>query len=289
MKWAQVSITTSEEASDAVANHLFELDAIGIELKDESASTVKLISYFPMDDRVGERVGKVRQFLNQLLQWGINPYPAEVSLKSVSQADWAEQWRSAFPPQRIGKRFVIAPTWHQVTPQTSEILIRLDPGMAFGTGQHPTTQLSLELLEDVVTGGEVIVDLGTGSGILTIAAAKLGAKQIDAVDADETTIPIARENFRLNGVESNVRLYSGDGLKTLEGIYHLIVANMLTKVILPMIPHFPRFLKRGGEVILSGIMVSEAEQVEEGLTAHGFRLIETRRREDWVGIWAELN
>lgn len=288
MKWARVSVKTSPEATDAVANYLFERDAVGIEIKDDSTSAVELVSYFPMDDLVGERVQKIRKFLAQLPEWGLPAQTAEVSLESVVQKDWATHWRSAFPPLKIGKRLVVAPTWHQIELKGSELLIRLNPGMAFGTGQHPTTHLSLELLEENVNGGEVVADLGTGSGILSIAAAKLGAKRIDAVDLDETTIPIARENFQRNGVASIIQLTQGDGFKVLNGKYHLIVANILTKVILPMIPKLPQFLRAEGQVILSGVMTKEAKQVEVVLRENGFHDIRTRTEADWVGIQAKL-
>ena len=287
MKWARVSVTTSPEATDAVTNHLFEQDAVGVELKDGSASVVELISYFPMDDLVGERVEGIRKFLNQLPEWGLPAQSTEVLIESIVQKDWATHWRSAFPPLKIGKRLIVAPTWHHLKPKASEVLIRLDPGMAFGTGQHPTTHLSLELLEECINGGEVVADLGTGSGILSIAAAKLGAKRIDAVDLDATTIPIARENFQHNGVASIISLTQGDGVKVLNAKYHLIVANILTKVIIPMIPKLPQFLRTDGRVILSGVMAQEAKQVESVLQAHGFHNIRTRTEADWVGIQAK--
>ena len=288
MKWARVSVTTSPEATDAVANYLFEQDAVGVEIKNDQTSVVELLSYFPMDDLVGERVEKIRKFLAQLPEWGLPAQAAEVSLKSVVEKDWATQWRFAFPPLKIGKRLVVAPTWHQIKPQASDILIRLNPGMAFGTGQHPTTHLSLELLEENVSGGEVVADLGTGSGILSIAVAKLGAKRIDAVDLDETAIPIARENFQHNGVASIIHLTQGDGFKVLNEKYDLIVANILTKVILPMIPKLPQFLRTDGRVILSGVMTKEAKQIEAVLRENGFRDICTRTEADWVGIQAKL-
>ena len=286
MKWARVSVSTSQEATDAVTNYLFEQEAVGVEIKDDSASVVELISYFPMDDLVGERVHGIRKFLNQLSKWGLPAQATEVSLESVVQKDWATHWRFAFPPLKIGKRLIVAPTWHQLKTKASEILIRLDPGMAFGTGQHPTTHLSLELLEEYINGGEVVADLGTGSGILSIAAAKLGAKRIDAVDLDETTIPIARENFQRNGVASIIQLTQGDGVKALNAKYHLIVANILTKVIIPMIPKLPQFLRTDGRIILSGVMDQEAKQVEAVLQGHGFHNIRTRTEADWVGIQA---
>ena len=298
MKWAQVKITTSQEASDAVANYLFERDATGVEIRDEpSSNSPALISYFPMDDLVGERVQNLRDFLATLLQVGIDTQPATVSLRCIEEENWSEQWRSAFPPQKIGKRLIIAPTWDDVTPKSSEVLIRLDPGMAFGTGQHPTTQLSLELLEAAIRDSDVVADIGTGSGILAIAAAKLGAKWIDAIDLDAAAIPIAQHNIQLNGVESVVGLHHADGLNALDRKYPLIVANILTKVILPMIPKCLKCLKPAGRLILSGIMASEAQKVEDQLKANGFRVLEVRQLKDrseitksggnWVGILAQ--
>ena len=302
MKWAQVTITTSQEASDAVANYLFEHEATGVEIKDSPASnapTVTLISYFPTDDLIGARVQDLREFLTNLTQAGIDVEPAKVSLKSIEADNWTEQWKSAFPPQRIGKRLVIAPTWDDIVPQPSEVFIRLDPGMAFGTGQHATTQLALELLEIAIADTDVVADIGTGSGILSIAAAKLGAKRVDAVDLDETTIPIAQSNIQLNKVDSVIRLYQGDGLNALERQkYPLIVANILTKVLLPMIPRCPKFLEPGGRLILSGILATETQQIEAQLGANGFQMLEIRQMkerseatqsgENWVGILAQM-
>ena len=319
MKWAQVTITTSQEASDAVANYLFECDATGVEIRDTPSAntpTVTLISYFPTDDLIGERVQDLREFLANLIQTGINTHPAKVSLRSIEEDNWSEQWRSAFPPQRIGKRLVIAPTWEDIVPEPSEVLIRLDPGMAFGTGQHATTQLALELLEAAIKEGDIVADIGTGSGILAIAAAKLGAKRVDAVDLDATTIPIARNNIQLNKVEPIICLHHGNGLDALERQkpsalpekteasdlpfpkYPLIVANILTKVLLPMIPRCPTYLEPTGRLILSGIMAPEARQVETHLGVSGFQVLEVRqlkergeviqKGENWVGILAQM-
>ena len=302
MKWAQVTITTSQEASEAVANYLFERDATGVEIRDSPAPnspSVTLISYFPTDDLIGERVHDLREFLANLIQTGIDTQPAKIILESIEEDNWSEQWRSAFPPQKIGKRLVIAPTWDDIVPEPSEVLIRLDPGMAFGTGQHPTTQLALELLEISIKRTDAVADIGTGSGILAIAAAKLGAMRVDAVDLDVTTIPIAQSNIQLNKAESVIRLHQGDGLNALERQkYPLIVANILTKVLLPMIPICPKFLEPAGRLILSGILAQEASQIEAQLETNGFRVLEVRGLkesheliqigENWVGILAQI-
>ena len=291
MKWAQVTVTISQEASEAVANRLFDLNALGVEIRDTqppTSSSATLVTYFPMDDLVGDRLQKVQQFLDQLPEWDISAGRSSVSLKAIQEADWAEEWRSSFSPQKIGDCIVVAPTWIEIVPKPSEVLIRLDPGMAFGTGQHPTTRLSIRLLEKTIKGNEILVDIGTGSGILSIAAAKLGASSIDAVDLDETTLPVASNNFRLNDVESVIHLQAGNGLDVCSGEYDVIIANILTKVLLPMIPKFSRFLNARGVVILSGIMKQEAAQVVNALKLHQLSPIDIEQDEEWVAISAKL-
>ena len=291
MKWAQVTVTISQEASEAVANRLFDLNALGVEIRDTqppTSSSATLVTYFPMDDLVGDRLQKVQQFLDQLPEWGIPAGRSSVSLKAIQEADWAEEWRSSFSPQKIGDCIVVAPTWIEIVPKPSEVLIRLDPGMAFGTGQHPTTRLSILLLEKTIKGNEILADIGTGSGILSVAAAKLGASSIDAVDLDETTLPVASNNFRLNDVESVIHLQAGNGLDVCSGEYDVIIANILTKVLLPMIPKFSRFLNARGVVILSGIMKQEAAQVVKALKLHQLSPIDIEQDEEWVAISAKL-
>ena len=290
MRWVQLTVVTSQEAVDAVANYLFELNANGIEFKDDPTSShaaVKLISYFRMDDFVNDCVQAVQGFLTQLTEFGVNPHPAEVLLEEVEEEDWSVKWRSDFHPRRVGKRLVIAPTWHELTPNESEILIRLDPGMAFGTGYHPTTEVSMELLEKVIRKGDIVADIGTGSGILSIAAAKLGAKRVDAVEKDGAVMSIAAENFQRNGVEAMVQLKQCDGMDALCGSYHLIISNILSDVILPMIPHYSQFLNREGKVVLSGFMEKEANVVVNELRANGFHSVAIRKLDSWVGIAAK--
>jgi len=292
MKWAQVTVTISQEASEAVANQLFDLNGAGVEIQDNpnpASPSIKLISYFPMDDLVGERLRKVQRFLDQLPQWDLQPGQSSISLKAVQEVDWSEKWRSAFPPQKIGRRIIVAPTWAKIVPEQCEVLIRLDPGMAFGTGQHPTTRLSMGLLEKAIKRNDVLADIGTGSGILSITAAKLGAKRVDAIDLDETIIPIALKNFQLNDVESVVDVQSGDGLTGLDSKYDIIIANILTEVLIPLISEVSQFLEPNGEVILSGIMSNEAEQIEKALNARDLCCIEITQDEEWVAIRAKLS
>ena len=288
MDWARITVTTSQEASEAVANFLFELNATGVEFKDTEASTVNLIAHYPLDDRVGARIQKLRRFLTQLPTWGIQPHPATIDLKHVKSEKWEEAWKSAFPPQRVGKRIVIAPTWSDIPHTETDIFVQLDPGMAFGTGYHPTTRLSLKLLERTVEPHHRIADIGTGSGILTIAAIKLGAKHVDAIELDATALPVAAANFQLNSVASQVCLSQGDGLKEVERKYHLIVGNILTKAILPMIPFCAQRLHPDGIVIFSGILQPELAQVKSVLETNQFQhlevISETEDTVTWIGI-----
>ena len=176
MNWARITVITSQEASEAVTNDcLFELNATGVEIKDRDASTTYLIAYYPLDDRVGSRMQRLRDFLAELPTWGIQSDPATIDLEPVKSENWEEAWKAAFPPRRVGKRTVITPTWSDVAHNEMDILIQLDPGMAFGTGHHPTTRLSLELLEDSIEPHYHVADIGSGSGILTIARCEVGS------------------------------------------------------------------------------------------------------------------
>ena len=290
MNWVRITVTTSQEALEAVANCLFEMNATGVEFKNNDAPTVNLIAYYPLDDRVGARMQRLRDFLAELPSWGIQAHPATIDLKPVKSENWEEAWKAAFPPRRVGKRILIIPTWSNVPHNETDVLIQLDPGMAFGTGHHPTTRLSLELLEDSIEPYYHVADIGTGSGILSIAAMKLGAQRVDAIELDPTAIPVAAANFEINGIASRVSLTQGDGLKDVEGTYHLIVGNILTKVILPIIPSCTPRLHEAGTVIFSGILDTELAQIESVLEAHQFQCVQVvRETEDnitWVGIKA---
>ena len=293
MHWARITVTTSQEASEAVANCLFELNATGVELKDSDASTVNLIAYYPLDDRVGARMQRLRDFLAELPTWGIQSHPATIDLKPVKSENWEEAWKAAFLPRRVGKRILITPTWSDASHNETDVLIQLDPGMAFGTGHHPTTRLSLELLEHSIEPHYHVADIGTGSGILTIAAVKLGAQQVDAIELDPTAIPVAAANFETNGVSRRVRLSENDGLKSIAGKYHLIIGNILTKVILPIVPYCAPRLHPDGIVIFSGILGTELAQVESALETNGLRCLQVARETEdnitWVGIKAALD
>lgn len=292
MNWAQITITTSEEASGAVGNYLFDMGTHGIEVKASDNSTTALIAYFPLDDRIDTRVKKIKAFLSELPKWGLQPKPGTIDLKRIASEEWTEAWKANYHPQQIGQRILIVPTWHDVPTDNTRLLIRLDPGMAFGTGYHPTTRLSLQMLEQTIKPNQNVADIGTGSGILAIAAVKLGAKHVDAIELDETAIPIADTNFKINDVKEQITLFHGDGLSTVSKEYDLIIGNLLTKAILPIIPYCPSKLKRNGHAIFSGILESEQDMIQEVLVENDMDCMHVMHESEddvnWIAIKAKL-
>lgn len=288
MNWTQITITTSNEASEAVANYLFDMDAHGIELKEAANSTTSHIAYFPIDDRIDARITKISSFLTKLPKYGIQPDPATIDINKIATEEWTEAWKSDYHPQKIGKHLLIIPTWQNIKQDDASILIRLDPGMAFGTGYHPTTRLSLRMLEDSLEPNMQVADIGTGSGILAIAAVKLGAIQVDAIELDPTAIPIANANFKKNDVNKQINLYQGDGICVVNKKYDLILGNILTKAILPIIPTCPPRMEPDGCVIFSGILESELEQVKEVMTENGMQCIQVMDESEDDIVWVAI-
>lgn len=290
MNWVRFIVTTSVEASDAIANYFFEIDAIGVELKDSTTKSTSIIAYFPLDERVNARVKKLREFISLLPSWGIELHSTKIDLENVESADWEQAWKSTYSPQKIGEQLHIVPSWHDVSENKDDILITIDPGMAFGTGYHPTTRLSLRLIEKTIKPNHIVADVGTGSGILSIASIKLGASRVDAIEIDPSAIPVAEENFSNNNVSSQVRLYEGDGLGITNEVYDLIVGNILTKTILPLIPQCISRCNPNGNLIFSGILNTELDLIKNTLEENGFECKQVIKEMEgnvvWLGILA---
>jgi ribosomal protein L11 methyltransferase len=237
--------------------------------------------YYPVDDRLGERIERLKQKITGLLG-----YPPVFELKQVQEEDWAEAWKSYFKPEHIGK-IVIKPSWEEYTTGTEEIVIELDPGMAFGTGTHPTTRLCLKLLPEVVTQQTTMLDLGTGSGILALAAAKLGVLKIVATDIDPLAVRVAQQNIIRNGVEGLITVYESNLLeRPLPVKFNLVVANIITNAILQVIPHLSKVLERNGIFLASGIIEERFPEVEAALAENGFKLNQHLFEDGWVGLVA---
>lgn len=213
----------------------------------------------------------------------IYPVP-EASVRRLSEANWAEAWKAHFTPQRIGERFVIVPSWTEADTDPGDRVIRLDPGMAFGTGLHPTTRLCLAEIESRVRPGSSVLDVGTGSGILAIGASQMGAARVVGIDISPTAIETAAANAATNGV--SVELVAGDLSAGPAERYDLVVANLLASTILELADDLAASVGDGGVLIASGILTEQEASVSERLAAAGFEAVEGRVSGDWVALVA---
>jgi ribosomal protein L11 methyltransferase len=243
--------------------------------------------YFPNDYRFEKRCKilekKLLQFKEQL---GLI---YRISYKALDEEDWAHAWKAYFWPQKIGRNMVVKPTWRDYRAESDEVVIELDPGMAFGTGTHPTTTMCISLIEKYLETDDLFLDIGTGSGILMIAAAKLGAGKICGIDHDETAVHIAVENLRRNRVDTQQFFVNCANL--VEGIketYDMVVANILSRVILDLLNEIDGVLKAGGIFICSGITDKNETQVVAAMRKIGFEILEISSQDEWVAIAGRL-
>jgi len=288
MEWLQVSVTVENETAEAVAEVLSRYASRGVVIEAGpdgwNAGPVIVRAYLPADDQLRANKRSVEEALWHLGQ--IQPIPAP-SFQSIAEADWAEAWKKQLKVLHIGQRIVIRPSWLDYTPAPKEIVIQLDPGMAFGTGLHPTTQMCLMTLEELVRPGAQVLDLGTGSGILAIAAAKLGAGRVLAVDNDPMAVKTARGNVATNEVQGTIDLINGS-LTDVSGNYDLLVVNILAKVIVEMAQQgLTKLVRPGGKLIAAGIIAEQKPQVITALEQAGLALVEQRQTDDWVCLVAE--
>ena len=303
MEWIEISIFTSWEATEAVANILHDVGVTGVVIEDpqlwkarqkqcsfdevfeleiiEDSNQVTVRGYLPADELLTQRIERVREGVANLPSFGLDIGRGEIKLNKVAEEDWATSWKAYFKPEHIGKSLVVKPTWEEYTAQTGEIVIHLDPGMAFGTGTHPTTSMCLKMLEKYVQGGELVYDVGTGSGILSVAAAKLGAEEIWAWDVDLVAVRVAKDNVKLNGLENKINVELGS-LPEKTKAADLIVANIVANIILQLARQFRVNLLSGGRLICSGIIETREEEVVAALKEEGLELKERIQEGDWI-------
>ena len=206
----------------------------------------------------------------------------ETGLIRMQDEDWADSWKRYYQPVRIGHRLTVVPTWEKYEPEKDDIVLLMDPGMAFGTGTHETTRLCATLLEERFDGGRML-DVGTGSGILAIAAAKLGAESVDAYDIDPVAVRVAKENCESNGCGC-VNCGVSDLMKDVSGEYDFICANIVADIIVRMAPDVREHLADEGLIAFSGIINTQRDRVVEALTEYGLELVEERTENDWIAL-----
>ena len=311
MDWLELHIDTTHTGLEPVETMLSALGIDGVVIDDETEfhdflesnrqywdyvdenleasmhGKSRVTFYLPADETGFAQMGEVRLALEDLKARRSDCGTLLLSLENLRDEDWENNWKQYYKPMEIGQRLLVIPQWEQVDPGQRVPLI-LDPGLTFGTGSHATTRLCLTALEKTVAQGDRVLDLGCGSGILSIAALRLGASQALAVDIDDKCLDVAYENAALNGIGKDrytVRvgdvLSDGSLRRELEGSYDIVVANIVADVIIALAPLVPSMLRPGGTFLCSGIIDNRAEEVRAALEAAGWTVLETQSADGW--------
>ena len=284
--WLEVSVQVNGEAAEAVIELFNRYGHGGAVLSTDfdngSGAVVTVKAYLPLNEEGNEARRRLEEGLWHLSQ--IYPIPSP-RFRQLTEEDWASSWKKHYRVLRVGRRLVIKPSWQEYSPRPEDVVVELDPGMAFGTGVHPTTRMCLAALEDHLRPGMRVLDLGTGSGILAIAAAKLGAGFVLALDVDPVAVRVARDNVSANGVEGIVVVRRGS-LAEAEGRFDFVLVNILARVIVELAEGLADRLRPGGLLVAAGIIEHQEEGVRRALQAHGMAVVERRRERDWVTLIA---
>ena len=297
--WLEIACDVPEDITDIVAEYLAELSGTGVcveNLNVDAFSPGEIIhspvmtvrAYFRDSDDIDTLEAEIRIFLNNLA----NRHPGFVfskpTISTVRSEDWSNSWKANFKSLRVGRRLLIVPSWEEANPCPDDIVLHLDPGMAFGTGGHETTRLCLELLERIMDETPTLIspsvlDLGAGSGVLSMAAVQLGAGRVLALDIDPQALEVARENLATNGLSDQVEL-SATPLESLTASFDVILANILAEELVRLAPYLTEHLASGGRLVLSGILAEKESLVRNGFAPYPLNYLETRHEGEWVAL-----
>lgn len=310
MKWIEISVQTTTGAVEAVSNILYDAGVAGVviedardlemlyqnkdawELVDDSLADNYLEGavvkgYLPETSNAMDHVNLIRNAVEYLPEYGLDIGIGKVTVSAVDETDWSNEWKKYFKPVKPGEKIVIKPSWEAYEPQGDEIVLHLDPGMAFGTGTHETTSLCIEALEKHIQADQLVYDIGCGSGILSVAAALLGAKQVVGIDLDALAVQIAKDNVNLNQVEDKVNIYEGNLMDVLEHSGDVVVSNIIAEIIVKMSKDIRKYLKPGGIWISSGIIKDKQQEVKEAIIDAGLSILEIRSMGEWICMIAK--
>lgn len=307
--WSEIKIHTTHEATEAVSNILHEVGAGGVVIEDSLMLTkewdtpygeiyslspddypeegVYVKAYFPLNSFLGDTIDQIRSLLDNLTSYGIDFGSGDMTVAEINQEDWADSWKKYYKPIAITERITITPSWETYERRADEIVVELDPGMAFGTGTHPTTKLSITALEKYLQQGDSVYDVGCGSGVLSIVAAKLGAGSVTAFDIDPIAVQSSELNVSKNDVDGVVETKLNNLLDGLEEPVQVIVANILADIILSFTKNIAPLLTSGGYFIGSGIILQKEDEIKAALEEAGLTVLEITYEGDWLVVIAQ--
>ena len=308
--WIEGRVITKSEALEPVSGIFYSLDCKGVAIEDpedilgreqgpltwdfadinvleHKGKFAVVKAYFAEEDNIEEILGYVNEKLVELKEMGIDLGEAKVEHEKMYEEDWANTWKQYYKPSKVGEKIVVKPIWEKYEQKEGELVVNLDPGMAFGTGTHETTRMCIQALEKYVKEESTVFDVGCGSGILAIAAAKLGAKLAVGVDLDPVAVESSIENVGYNNL-NNIEILHGNLVEVIDGKSDIVVANILAEIICILTDDVKRVMKDGGVFITSGIIHDRVDMVCEKLEATGFEVIEKNRDGEWNCIVAKL-
>lgn len=296
-KWLKIEVSAHPELMDAVGNFLTENGAQGVFQESlvpqqivedflEPSDEGTLQAYFPQDSRCEKRLAALQKYMESLAEIFPNFEKPYLKTEVICDPDWGEQWKKYFKPLRVSNNIVVKPTWERYTPSSRDIVIEIDPGMAFGTGQHASTRMCIEAIEDIIMNDRSIkewkvLDVGCGTGILGITAAKMGAEDVICVDIDRKAVEIAAENATINNVKNSLRIMNKN-VSTIDKPRNLIIANLTSNLLLSLRPHLIDLLMPEGYMIISGIIEQDAKNIEKHFSADSLVLHKMMTEKEWV-------
>lgn len=305
MKWCEISIQTSHEAVELIAEIFRDLGAAGVVIEDpelvndyitsgkwdytdipiaKETEVVVEKAYLPVNGELEGRIQTLKQEIKALEARGVNTSPNILTTAELQDEDWSDTWKQYFHTENPGEMVVIKPTWEEYQAKDGEVVIELDPGAAFGTGTHATTSMCIRQLEKLVKPGMTVFDVGTGSGILSIISAKLGAKNIQAVDYDDSVLKIVQENLEQNNVQDTISVAQSDLMQNIHGKAGLVIANIIADIIIRLFDQLDEHLEQGGTLLTSGIIEDRIDDVLTVAEAHGYGVVERLENKGWACI-----